>query len=152
MKKLFLLAILVALQMNAQTNHTSIMLGYKSIEVSASHTIPCELSFGLALSVTDAQIVEKRANHNETNNYTHKFKSDIVPAAFLLVGGQFDNFTIVGKMGGAYLEQDINNRPESKKYYYAVGVIFDYRFENNTSIRASYDNVSGPMVGVGFNF
>lgn len=126
------------------------MLGYKSVELSASYTIESELVLGLAISATQSGIVEDRANRNDLNH--HDFKNDIVPAAFFLIGGKFDNFTMIGKLGGAYLEQDINYKSDSQKFYYGVGVIFDYRFKNGYSIRTSYDNVSGPLAGIGFNF
>lgn len=151
MKKLLIIALLlISISIIAQEKHTSVMLGYKSIEVSASYTVESELVFGLALSATQSGIVEKRANNNDLNR--HEFKNDVIPAAFFLIGGKFDKFTMIGKLGGAYLEQKINNKPDSQKFYYGVGVIFDYQFENGYSIRSSYDNVSGPLVGVGFNF
>lgn len=136
----------------AQGKHTSIMLGYKSIELGASYTLENELVIGLSAQATESGLVEERANRNDMFLNKHDITISTVPALYFTIGGQFDNFTMTGKLGGAYLTQTINSKPDSQKYYPAVGIIFDYQFSNGYSIRASYDNVSSGMVGIGFNF
>lgn len=143
---------LTSLVTSAQSSNVSVMAGYKAFEVSASYLDhETELSFGLAITAVSSDLVEKRANRNDVNKNVHEFNTKITPAAFGLIGGQFDELTIVGKLGAAYVDQDIN-KERTKDLFFAVGVIFDYKIRDNLAVRASYDNVAGPMAGITFHF
>lgn len=149
----FIIAIIFILgteSLRAQSQ-LSVMTGYKAIEISGAYTAENELIFGLAISAVDSKMTQKRANTNDKVS-NHEFKSDYTPAAFGLIGAKFDELSIIGKIGGAYVDQMINGKPEPKNIYLAVGVIIDYKVSELTGVRLSYDAVSGPMAGISLNF
>lgn len=137
-------------KLSAQSQ-VSVMAGYKAIEVSGAYTAENELIFGLAISAVDSKMTQKRANTNDKGS-NHEFKSDYTPAAFALIGAKFDELSIIGKIGGAYIKQEIDGKPEPQNIYLTVGVIIDYKISELTGIRVSYDAVSGPMAGISLNF
>ena len=139
-----------AAKLNAQSQ-LSVMAGYKAIEISGAYTAENELLFGLAISAVDSEITQKRANTNDRGS-NHEFKSDFTPAAFGLIGGKFDDLSIIGKIGGAYIKQEINGNSEPQNIYLAAGVIIDYKVSELMGLRVSYDAVSGPMAGISLNF
>lgn len=147
MKTLLLLLVLPLFTI-AQSNQIAIMGGYKTGEISASYTAENELIFGLAVSITDSKIAEKRANIKDLNH--HDFNDKVIPNVFGLIGGKFDNLSLIGKLGAAYVNQNINNIPEPKKYYFTVGMAIDYKVSDLIGLRGSYDSVSSLLLGVSF--
>lgn len=134
----------------AQSKQVNAMVGYKALELSAAYVAPNELIFGLAVSATDTEMTEKRANRNDRGT-THDFNGDYTPAAFGLIGGQFEELSIIGKLGASYVDQAINGE-QTKDLYFAVGIAFDYKVKEDLSFRVSYDNVAGPMAGLTLHF
>jgi len=136
----------------AQDRKVSVMAGYKAFELSATYTDEeTELIFGGSASIVDSGISEKRANTNDKGKI-HRFKGDVVPAAFALIGAKFDELNIIGKFGGAYVNQTINGKHESQNIYIAFGVAIDYEVSDQIGIRASYDSVNAVMAGLTFKF
>lgn len=149
---ILIIALLSAFAINAQERKLSIMAGYKAIEFGATYTDgETELIFGGAISLVSSDIVEKRANTNDKGKI-HNMTGKFVPAAFGLIGAKFDELSIIGKLGGAYVEQTINGKIEDRKFCYAIGVILDYKLSEIVSLRVSYDNVNAPMAGIGIEF
>src|SRR5690349_9672974 len=109
-----ILLFLLPLLSIAQSKQIAVMGGYKAGEVSVSYTAPNELIYGIALTTVDSKIAEKRANNNDIN--IHKFNNKYVPGVFGLIGGKFDDLSIIGKLGTAYINQNINNIAEKQKY------------------------------------
>ena len=142
MKKLILLLLITTA---TQAQSISALVGYKAAEVNFK--IEKELIYGIGLSITDANLVAKRANKNDGARNIHKANTNIMPSLFFLIGANFDEITIVGKLGGAYFNQSINGKDESQKFYRSVGVQLGY---NN--ILASYDSSNSIMIGYNFNF
>lgn len=145
MKTLILL--LFSSLLSAQSN-IGLMAGYKAAEVSYSYVTENEMIYGLSFSAVDSKVAEKRANNNDKKN--HDIKSDYVIGGFGLIGGKFDNLSIIGKLGVGYLEQNINNIVEPQKYYFAVGVTIDHKINDQLGLRGSYDSISSLLVGVTF--
>lgn len=145
---LFLTAITNRCTAQSQIN---VQAGYKALSFGYTYQNEEFLNFGFSASVVKSGLVEKRANRNDTSKKVHYFKSDVVPALFGEIGATFDEFTITGKLGGAYLNQSINGTQEKQKIYYAIGVRFDYKLSENTYLNASWDNVNSGMVGITFN-
>lgn len=136
----------------AQEKQFSVMSGYKALEVAATYTHEeTELVFGLSIVAVDSEMIEKRANNNDKGG-RHIINSEYTPGAFGLIGAKFDDLSIIGKIGGAYIKQDINGKPEPQNIYMTFGIIFDLKVSNSTGLRVSYDGISGPLGGVGFNF
>lgn len=124
------------------------MVGNKSAEISITHTD--ELVLGLAFSETDSKVMEYRANATKMNKY--EFHSNYTPAVFLLLGGDFDYLSMIGKLGAAYVNQSINGVVDDEKLYLAAGFAIDVDLNEYLGARASFDNVSGALIGVTFNF
>lgn len=133
----------------AQSNQIGLMAGYKAIEISASYTAPNEVIYGLAFAGVDSKIAEKRAN--EKDLYEHKFNDKYIPAVFGLLGGKFDNFSIIGKLGTAYVNQDINGLKEKQKLYLAAGIAFDFKVSESLGLRTSFDSVSSLLIGITYH-
>lgn len=152
MKKLFKIQVgillFIASQLQAQNFSTiNLSAGYRTVEVGYTYNVEEFLNFGLSTSVSTSDMVEKRANTNDPYYSKHEFTSNLVPAVFGTVGATFDELTITGKMGGAYLEQKINDKTDTKRLWFAVGI----RFEYNHKISISYDNVNSVLVGYVIN-
>lgn len=122
----------------------AIMLGNKSVEISTTYTHP--LIFGMSVSIVDSKIVEKRANNNDFNK--HNLNSDLTPSVFGLIGGEFEELSLIGKLGASYIDQSINGIQEKQKLYFAVGIIADYKINDIIGIRVSFDNVNSAMIGI----
>jgi hypothetical protein len=150
MKKIIITiaSLIPMLSVGQEGSQVGLMVGQQAVEVSASYTTEIELIFGGAVAVVNTGIAEKRANNNDRK--THDFKGDFVPAVFGLIGGKFDDFSMIGKLGTAYLEQDINGIPDSQNFYFTAGIILDYKILDSISIRASYDSVSGALIGASY--
>lgn len=148
MKTLFTtLVLMICLNANSQSVHT--MAGYKSAEIGYTYTDEeTELIFGFSVSAVDSKLAEYRANRNDRGKI-HEFKDQFTPAMFFLVGGKFDKLSIIGKLGGSNVKQDINGIKDEKYVYFAAGIIFDYQVSEKISVRGSYDSVNSAMVGVG---
>lgn len=144
MKK-FLILFLFPLMSFAQ-NQIDALVGYKAVEVNFSMRTNT-LNYGIGLSAVDADLAEKRANKND-HFYNHRFTQSYVPAVFGLIGGQFDEVQVVGKMGTAYIKQNINDKKDDKYFYLAVGIEFGYDLNDNIGIKASFDNVNSFMGGL----
>lgn len=139
--------------MIAQTsNEALILVGYKSAEVGYIRENKDFLNFGLSVVAVDAKLTEKRANRNDVYQNVHDVKGDVLCAVFGLVGGTFDNLTVTGKMGCAYVDQKINNIQDSKKIYFTVGIMFGFKISDRVKLVASYDNVSSGGVGINYGF
>lgn len=147
MKKLIL--ILFPALLFAQSNQIGLMAGCKAIEISASYTAPNEVIYGLAFAGVDSKIAEKRANKYDQKE--HKFNDKYIPAIFGLLGGKFDNFSIIGKLGTAYVNQTIDGKEEKEKMCLTAGIIFDFKLTETFSLRTSYDNVSSLLIGVTYH-
>lgn len=123
----------------------SIMVGNKSLELG--YTYKTEgLNYGVAISTVDSKLVEKRANNNDINS--HEFTSSYTPAVFGLIGATFEKLTITGKLGGSYVEQEINAEKDSQNIFFAAGVNLGYQI-NKMELKLSYDNVNSIMLGIG---
>jgi len=133
----------------AQTQ-ASAMVGYKSAELSFAYEAENELIFGAAVSATATDVTEKRANRNDRGT-VHQFNGSFTPAVFGLIGGKFDELSIIGKIGGAYVDQSINGKP-TKDLFLALGIAVEYKISDAIGLRGSYDSVAGPMAGVTFHF
>lgn len=145
MKKLVLVFLLLPLLSFAQ-NQIDVLVGYKAVEVN--YSIRTEtLNYGLGLSAVDSQLVEKRANNNDLY-YNHRLTQSYTPAVFGLIGGQFEEFQMVGKVGTAYIKQNINDKKDDKHFYLAVGIEFGYDLNDSIGIKASFDNVNSFMGGL----
>lgn len=144
------LIILICLNVNAQSSEVSIMAGHKAAEVSFMADFESELSFGVAISATAADVTEKRANKNDLGKI-HVFKGDLTPAAFALAGAKFDDLKIIGKVGVSYVEQTINGEP-TEDVFLALGLAAEYNITETLAFRASYDSVAGVMAGITIHF
>lgn len=151
MKKLIKILILFIPALTLAQSQIHVQAGFKAIEVGYTYQNEDFLNFGVSVSAVDADIVEKRANTNDPYKKVHQLNSDLVPAVFGTVGATFDNFTITGKMGAAYLNQSINNVADAQKIYWGIGIRFNYKFENNLSLVGGYDNINSGMLGIAFN-
>lgn len=134
---------------SAQSNQVAIMAGYKAGEISATYTAKSEVIYGFSFAVVDSEIAEKRANNRDLNK--HVFNDKYLPGAFGLLGAKFDNFSIIGKLGSAYVNQSINNIEEQQKFYFTAGIAFDFKMSESFGLRASYDSVSSLLVGVTYH-
>lgn len=143
------LLIIIYLNVNAQQEKGSLMVGNKAFELSYIYENEEGLGFGLAGSIVHSGLTEKRANKNDHFN-EHEFTSKVTPAVFALISGNFEEVTIIGKIGTAYVDQKINGIPDSKKLYFAVGIAFEVPVTEEISIRAEYDNVNSVLIGMGF--
>lgn len=130
------------------SRQVSAMVGLSSIELSAQYTHT--MIYGAAVSLTDSKDIERRANVNSYEK--HELKTKYTPAVFGLIGGEFEELSIIGKLGAAYIDQIRNGKDEKQKLYFAVGIIFDYKLNDAIGIRGSYDNVAGPMIGTTIHF
>lgn len=133
----------------AQSNQVVIMGGYKAGEISVSYTAPNELIYGLALAGVDSKIAEKRANKFDQKE--HSFKDKYIPAVFGLIGGDFKTVSVIGKLGTAYVNQEINGQQEKEKMCLAVGIAFDFKITETIYLRTSYDNVSSLLLGITYH-
>ena len=144
MKKLLFILLFPLISM-AQSQ-VDVMAGYKAVEVN--YFLRTEsLNYGLGVSLVDSGLVEKRANNNDIF-YDHKFTQSYTPAVFALVGGQFEEISIVGKLGSAYVEQQINGVPDSKHLFLAVGIEIGYDLSERFGVKGSFDNVNSLMAGL----
>lgn len=151
MKTLFAsLLIIVYLNVNAQSSQASVMVGYKSAELSFAYEAESELVFGAAISATASDVTEKRAN-NMDQGKVHKFKGDLTPAVFGLIGAKFEDLYIIGKIGGSYVDQTINGKP-TQDIFLALGISAEYKITDAVGLRGSYDSVGGAMAGLTFHF
>ena len=140
MKKILLL-LLIASGTQGQT--VSTMVGYKSTELG--YTINKSLNYGIAASVTSSKEIASRANRMDHPN-KHTTNDKITPSLFFLIGANFDNITITGKLGATYFNQNINGKQEPQNIYRAVGVQMSYKL-----IVFSFDSANGAMIGYKFN-
>lgn len=126
------------------------MAGYKSFELGFTYLDEeIELIYGVSASVVDSKLAEKRANRNDIGK-VHEFNGKAVPAVFGLIGAKFDDLSIIGKIGGAYLNQTINGKLEPQKAYLAFGLVVDYKITDTIGLRGSYDSVNSALIGVSF--
>lgn len=151
MKNLIKILILFIPALTLAQSQIHVQAGFKAVEVGYTYQNEDFLNFGVSASAVDTEIVEKRANRNDTSRKVHHLNSDVVPALFGTIGATFENFTITGKIGVAYLNQSINNVTDAQKIYWGVGVRFNYKFENNLSLVGGYDNINSGMLGIAFN-
>lgn len=144
-----LLIFLIPLLTIAQSNQIAIMGGNKALELSFSYTAPNEVIYGIAIAGTDSSIAEKRANKFDQKE--HVFQDKYIPTIFGLIGGEFDNLSVIGKIGSAYVNQTINGTEEKRKMCLAVGIAFDFKISETFALRTSYDNVSSLMLGITYH-
>lgn len=145
--------ILISLGFNfchSQQNLGSLTAGNKAFEISFIHENEEGLGFGLATSLVHSGLVESRANKNDSAKNIHEFTNKVTPAVFGLISGNFEELTIIGKLGTAYINQRINSIQDSKKYYLAIGISFEVPITEEINIKASYDNVNSVLAGVSF--
>lgn len=134
----------------AQSRSASVSIGRQAAEVSITTTNERGLIFGGAFSAVNSNLAEYRANKNDRGT-AHDFKTKYTPAAFGLIGGDFDGLTMIGKLGVAYVHQTINGAIDPKKIYFVVGVAIDVRISNRVHLRNGYDSVNGFLTGVNIN-
>lgn len=143
------LIILISLNIHGQETKISAMAGYKSAELGFTYLDEeSELIYGVSASIVDSKVSEKRANNNDKGKY-HEFRNDIVPALFLNIGGKFDNISLIGKIGGSYVEQKINKEP-TKDLFLALGLCIEYEVSDTIGLRGSYDSVNSLLIGISF--
>lgn len=143
------LIIIIYLNVNAQQQKGSLMVGNKAFELSYIYETEEGLGFGLAGSIVHSELTEKRANKNDHFN-EHEFTSKVTPAVFGLISGNFEELTVTGKLGASYISQKINGIPDSKKIYFAVGIAFEVPVYEGISLKGSFDNINSVMLGVAF--
>lgn len=134
---------------NAQETKISAMAGYKSFEVGFTYLDEeSELIYGVSASVVDSKVSEKRANNNDKGKH-HEFKGDVTPAMFFTIGGKFEKLSLIGKLGGSFVEQEINKNP-TKDLFLAFGLIAEYEISETIALRGSYDSVNSFLIGASF--
>lgn len=106
MKKLILLLSLAPLMGWAQNRSASVSIGQQAAEVSITTTNERGLIFGGAFSAVNSNLAEYRAAKNDQGK-AHDFKTKYPPAAFGLIGRDFDGVAMIGKIGVAYVHQTI---------------------------------------------
>lgn len=134
----------------SQEQRGSMTAGNRTFELSYISENEEGLGFGAAFSLVDSGLVEARANKNDTMKNKHEFVSNVTPTVFALISGDFEQITIVGKIGTAYVNQNINGIRDSKKLYFAVGISFEKPITEEISVKAGYDNVNSLLIGVSF--
>jgi hypothetical protein len=140
MKKLvFMLLVVTAVQSQSITS----FVGYKSGEID--FTVEKELIYGIGVSIIDTDIIAKRVNKYDLGMF-HQANTDVSPSVFLLLGGEVDQVTVVGKLGMSYVDQSINGNNDGKKFYSAVGIQIGYR-----KIFCNFDNCNSLMIGYKIN-
>jgi hypothetical protein len=108
MKKLvFMLLVVTAVQSQSITS----FVGYKSGEID--FTVEKELIYGIGVSIIDTDIIAKRVNKYDLGMF-HQANTDVSPSVFLLLGGEVDQVTVVGKLGMSYVDQSINGNNDGK--------------------------------------
>lgn len=143
-----ILFISVALN-KCQAQQMQVLVGYKSLEIGYTYTDEeTELIYGVSISCVASDIAEKRANKNDKGKL-HEFNGTIVPAVYGLIGAKFDRLNIIGKIGGSYVSQSINNEP-TKDLFLALGLMASYSVNERYSLIGSYDSVSSVQMGVSF--
>lgn len=140
------LIILISLNIHGQETKISAMAGYKSFELGFTYLAEeSELIYGVSASVVDSKVSEKRANNNDKGKH-HEFKGDVTPAMFFNIGGKFEKLSLIGKLGGSYVEQKINKEP-TKDLFLDFGLIAEYEISETISLRGSYDSVNSFLIG-----
>ena len=115
------------------SSQIAVMAGNKSIELSASYTH--SLIYGCAISVIDSKVVANRVWINTTDKIT--------PTVFALLGGEFEELSMIGKLGACRF----NNTQ-----WVTFGFVIDYKINEMIGLRSSYDNVVGALVGATIHF
>ena len=141
MKKLLILLLFPLIGFSQQSIST--LVGYKSFELNFK--TKGNLNYGVAVSITDAKQVAKRATKMDDPN-VHVANNKLTPSLFFLIGATFDNIIITGKLGASYFEQNINNKPEPQNIYKSAGVQIQYK-----NFVFSFDNANSAMIGYEFN-
>jgi hypothetical protein len=147
MNKLILLLSLAPILGLAQNRAASVSIGQQAAEVSISTTNDRGLIFGGAFSAVNSNLAESRATKNDQGK-AHDFKTKYTPAAFGLLGGDFENLCMIGKLGVAYVHQTIDGANDPKKIYFVVGVAIDVRMSKTLYLRNGYDSVNGFLTGI----
>jgi hypothetical protein len=137
MKKLILILLFPLLGYSQNT--VSTLVGYKSFEVNFK--IKGDLNYGVAVSMTDAKEVAKRATRMDHPN-KHIANDKLASSLFFLIGATFEDITITGKLGATYFEQSINSKKEAQNIYRSVGVQVQYK-----KFIFSYDSANSAMIG-----
>jgi hypothetical protein len=137
MKKLIIILLFPLLGYSQNT--VSTLVGYKSFEVNFK--MKGDLNYGVAVSITDAKEVAKRATRMDHPN-KHIAKDKLTPSLFFLIGATFEDITITGKLGATYFEQNINGKKEAQNIYRSVGVQVQYK-----KFIFSYDSANSAMIG-----
>lgn len=123
------------------------MVGYKSFELGFNYMDEeSELIYGVSASVVDSKISQDRANNNDKGKL-HEFNGKVVPAIFGTIGAKFEKLNLIGKIGGSFVNQQINKEP-TKDLFLALGLIAEYEISDRFGIRASYDSVSSIQLGL----
>jgi hypothetical protein len=143
MKKLLILLIFPTIGFSQQSIST--LVGYKSFELNFK--TKGNLNFGLTTSITDSKEIAKRANRMETKPFkTHTANTKASPSLFFLIGATIDDFTVTGKLGATYFDQNVNGVKEAQNIYRSVGAQIQYK-----NIVFSYDSTNSVMIGYEFN-
>lgn len=157
MKKLILLSVLLTQTVFAQTTNINLSVGNKTVELGLTRTIESEIILGGSFALTNSKVIEDRANLIDAGSYLHKVNTNYTPSVFALMGGKFDNLSIVTKVGSSYINQDIKKinskedyHKDSKVLYLAVGVDVMYQISDVIGIGASFDNVNSLMLGINY--
>jgi|SRR6478736_1105617 len=125
------------------------LAGFKSFEIGITITNKeSELICGVSASIVDANVSEKRANTNDKGKH-HEFNGVVVPACFILTGAKFEKLNIIGKIGGSFVSQSINNEP-TNDLFLALGIMASYDVDERFSVIGSYDSVNSVQLGVSF--
>jgi hypothetical protein len=144
MKKLLLLLLFPIMGFSQQSITT--LIGYKSFELNFK--TKGNLNFGVATSITDSKEIADRATKMDPKPFTvHTANTKVSPSLFLLIGATIDDFTVTGKLGATYFNQNINNVKENQNIYRSVGAQIQYK-----NFVFSYDSTNSAMIGYEFNF
>lgn len=139
MKKLLILLLFPLIGFSQQS--ITPLVGYKSFELNFK--TKGNLNFGLATSITDSKEIAKRATKMETKPFTvHTANTKMSPSLFFLIGATIDDFTVTGKLGATYFDQNINRVKEAQNIYRSVGAQIQYK-----KIIFSYDSTNSAMIG-----
>ncbi len=158
MKKIAILAVLLAQSAFAQTN-LNLAVGNKTAEFGLSHTLESEIIVGGSFSLTNSKVIEQRANAVDRGSCLHRMNSAYTPTLFALVGAKFDRLNILAKVGASYINQNICQIDNSlqtdgtftrdtKSIYLAIGMQAIYQVSDNVGISGSFDNVNSAMLGI----
>lgn len=144
MKKIIIILLLLPLLGFSQKS-ISALAGFNSFELNFK--TKGSLNLGFATSITESKKIAERATKMNPKPFTvHTANTKVSPSLFFLIGATIEDFSITGKLGATYFDQNINGRKEAQNIYRSVGAQIQYR-----NFIFSYDSTNSAMVGYEIN-